>query len=261
MEGLTTSLQQDFDSLSFPDILIKDLRDRMAPYSIRPEDMLRNRIYPVGSALGFLLDHFHIDWKSKAQQADSQFTFEEVLSNALKFETNHPDELVNRSKTAYDYDSAVSSTDSMIGEYLKGFKKELSLFEAQTGYRIQVDFNARSLSRSRSSRAKKWLVEKGTESLCNNYEVYTLKNNDLLLQIENTGVLENNDWDSKKYSIAFFASVIPTFTMDGKNIAPSGTEPRSFQSVELKGANFTLKWSKSGTLSMIDRRFIVTLNE
>lgn len=260
LEDLTSSLQQDFDSLSFPDLILKDLRDRMTEYSIRPEDMLRNRIYPVGSALGFLLDYLHIDWKSKAQQAGEQFTFQKILTESLGLRENHSNEFIDRVKDSYNYNMVQTSTDKIIAEYLEGFKKECAVFEAQTGCRIQIDFTAKSLSRSRASRGKKWLVEKGTQSLCSSYEVYTLKNSDLLLQIQNSAVREYNDWDSKKYSVIFFVSAIPSISLDGDNITFIGDQPKSFQLVELLSPNFKFKSSKSGTITVSVKQITVRLN-
>jgi hypothetical protein len=152
--------------------------------------MARNRMYPLGSAIGFLMDYLHISWKPTAQQAGQQFTFQKVLADALGLRENRPDELVEMAKDAYDYTRVLAATEKIIAEYHEAFKKECTTFEAQSGYRIQIDFTARSLSRSRASRGKKWLVEEGTQSLCSNYEVYTLKNNDLLLQIQNSAVRE-----------------------------------------------------------------------
>lgn len=260
MEGLTSSLQQDFDSLSFPGPLIKDLRDRMTEYSIRPEDMLRNRIYPVGSAIGFLMDYLHIDWKSKAQKAGQEFTFQKLLTDALNLRENDFDELVDSAKDAYNYKVVLTSTDKIISEYLEGFGKACAAFETQSGYCIQIDFTAQNLSRSRASRGKKWLVDKGKQSLCSNYEVYTLKNDDLLLQIQNSAVREYNDWDSKKYSAVFVVSVFPSISLDGRNVAFADNRPHHFQRVELSGANFKFVCSKPGTVTLSKTQITVRLN-
>jgi hypothetical protein len=261
LEGLTSPLLQDFDSITFPGCLIRDLEDRMTGNSVRPEDMLRNRIYPVGSTIGFLLDWLNSDWKSKAQQAGQQFTFQEILTDALGLQGNLPGELVDRTKDAYSFNVVLTSTNKIIAEYLEGFKKECTVFESQNGYRIQIDFIARSLSRSRVSREKKWLVDKGTQSLCSNYQVYTLKNNDLLLQIRNSAVRENNDWDSRKYSAIFFAPELPDIMMDGQNFTFVNNQPQPFQSLELSSANFKFTSSKPGTITLSGKQMTVRLNQ
>jgi len=261
LSSLTSALRQDFETDSFPDILISDMLNRMTENSIRPEDMLRNRIYPVGSAMGFLLDYFHIDWKNKVQQAGSEITFAQLFTEGLGFQKNRFGELVNLAKITYYYDSILSSTNKIIGEYLKGYNVELTKFEAQKGYRIQIDFVSKSLTRSRSSNAKKWLVEKGTQSLCSNYQVYTLKNNDMLLQIQNSAAREYNDWDSKKYSTIFFASELPNILLDGQNFTLSDDKPHSFQHVEFSGTNFKFTYSKSGTITLSGKKIILLLNQ
>ncbi len=260
LEGLTSSLQQEFDSLSFPELLLKDLRDRMTGYSIRPEDMLRNRIYPVGSAIGFLMDYLHIDWKSQAQKAGQQFTFQKILNDALNLRENDIDELVDSAKEAYNYKVVLASTDTIVSEYLASFVKACAAFETQSGYCIQIEFTARSLSRSRASRGTKWLVEKGTQSLCSNYEVYTLKNDDMLLQIRNSAVREYNDWDSRKYSSIFVVSVFPSISLDGRKVAYSDDRPHQFQRAELSGANFKFVSSRPGTITLGRTQITVRLN-
>jgi hypothetical protein len=211
--------------------------------------------------MGFLLDYFNIDWKAKAQQAGSEITFAQLFTESLHLQKDRFGEFVDRAKSTYDYGLILSSTDSIIGEYLQGYKEELAKFEAQKGYRIQIDFTTRSLSRSRASLAKKWLVEKGTRSLCSNYQVYTLKNNDMLLQIQNSAVSEWTDWDSKKYSVVFFVSEIPTISIDDKPFTLADRHVQSFKSAELSGAGFQFKCSKSGSITLSEKRITIGLNQ
>lgn len=261
LKGFTTSLRQNFDSFSFPNLLIRDFRDQTVINSIQPEDMSRNRIYPIGSAIGFLLDYLHIDWKSKAQKAGTQFTFQGVLFDGFESRDDHIESLVNRAKHTYDYQLVLASTDKIIGEYLEGFNREVDEFERQAGYRVQIDFAAKSLSRSRSTRAKKWIIEKGAQSVCKNYEVYTLKNTDLLLQIQNSAIREHIDWDTKKYSIIFFTSLVPNIFLDSSNVAIADKHTRSFQLAEISGANFKFKYSSAGVVTLKGKQIAITLNQ
>jgi hypothetical protein len=260
LSGLTSSLQQDFESISFPDFLIADLQERMTENSIRPEDMLRNRIYPVGSAIGFLLDYFHVDWKTKAQQAGYDFTFAQMFTDGLGLQKNQLNKLVDDAKNMYNYDLILSSTDKIIEEYQVGFNKELTSFEAQFGYRIQIDFTTKSLSRSRASLAKKWLVNKGTLSICSRYQVYTLKNDKMQLQIQNSGVFEQNDWDERKYTVVFFTPEIANISTDGQNISLTKDGNNKFQKLELSGSNCKFSYSKKGTVVINQKQIKITLD-
>jgi hypothetical protein len=91
--------------------------------------------------------------------------------------------------------------------------------------------------------------------------VYTLKNNDVLLQVKNSAVRESIDWDSKKYSIIFFASVLPGISMDGADSTLADEHLYTFQHAELSGANFTCTYSKSGTITLLGRKITVRLNQ
>lgn len=260
LTGLTSSLQSDFAAASFPDILISDLYDRMAGNSIQPENMLRNRIYPVGSAMGFLLDHFHINWKARAQLAGPRFAFHQVLAESLGLEAGRYDELVERAKKAHDYPRISCCTDSLIADYLEGYKKDLASFESQAGHRIQIDFTARSLSRSRSSSGKKWLVDDGSRSLCNNYLVYSLKNSDMLLQIQKSAVSEVIDWDAKKYLVTLFVPELPALSVDGEAISWKGLRNRSFNNAEVSGETLKFRYSKTGKITVTGNRITIVLN-
>ncbi len=56
LSELTKSLSEHFSSISMPEFQLSDFQNRITENSVSPEDMPRNRIYPVASAQGFLLD-------------------------------------------------------------------------------------------------------------------------------------------------------------------------------------------------------------
>ena len=260
LDGLTSSLQQDFHSVMFPDILISDLKERMSENSVRPEDMLCNRIYPVGSAIGFLLDYFQIDWKGLTQKAGTEFTFALLFTDRLDIQKSQFNELVDHEKNRYGYGKILASTDQIIEEYLEGFNKELVRFESQDGYRICIDFTSKSLSRSRASLSKKWLVDKGTRSLCNKYEVYILKAKNMILQLKNIGVLEKTDWDAKKYNITFFLREISSVSIDDKPFTFTQSSKQSFQKIELSGSDCKFSYSGPGVIDIDKNKIIINLN-
>jgi len=258
LSGLTSSLHNDFSSISMPALLLKDFQQRMTGHSISPEDMPRNRIYPVGSAQGFLLDYFNMDWKSKAQEAGPDFTFAQLLGDHLKVDESQLDDLLKKAKDNYGYQEILASTDSLIKEYKNGFNRELESFEAQAGNRIEIELSSNGVGRSRYSRAKKWLLDEGTRELRSHFNIYSLKNDDLLLQVQDAGLLEQNDWGKRIRKVTFFDPEITSISLDGKRIKPAEGKPYQFKNIEILGKNFKLSYSKEGTASFSGN--IVTIN-
>ncbi|MGB2696594.1 MAG: hypothetical protein WBD28_01890 [Candidatus Zixiibacteriota bacterium] len=259
LSSLTSPLSEDFSLISMPEYLLKDFEDRMTENSISPEAMPRYRIYPVGSAQGFLLDYFKIDWKNKAQEAGTEFTYAELLKNHLGLEENQFEELLKKTKKNYGYEEILASTDKLIQEYSEGFKGELESFETQPGNRIEIILKSSGVLRSRSSRAKKWLVDKGTKELCSHFNIYTLKDDDLLFQVHDSGLLEENDWDKRIRKVIFFAPEISSISLDGNSIKLAKGKLHQFQNIEVQGTNFQLTYSQKGNINFTDNRIKIHL--
>ena len=79
--SLLTDLEQDMENISISDLLFDDMKARLTGISVAPEDMLRNRIYPVGATLGFIMDDLKIDWKSEFQIAGYDVSFPQLIIN------------------------------------------------------------------------------------------------------------------------------------------------------------------------------------
>ena len=259
LSGPTTPLSEDFSSISMPEHLLKDFEDRMTGNSISPEAMPRYRIYPVGSAQGFLLDYFEIDWKSKAQDAGTEFTYAQLFKDYLGIDESRFEQLLDKAKRNYDYEKILTSTEELIQEYTDGFNNELHSFESQPGNRIEIILKSSGVLRSRSSREKKWLVERGTKELCSHFKIYSLKNDDLLFQVHNTALLEENDWDKRIRKVIFFASEISSISIDGKSFKLAKGELYQFQQIEVQGSIFRLNYSQKGTITISDNRVKINL--
>lgn len=259
LSNLPSPLSEDFSSISMPEYLLKDFEDRMTGNSISPEAMPRYRIYPVGSAQGFLLDYFNIDWKNRAQEAGTEFTYAQLFKDHLGVEESQFDGLLKKAKKNYGYEQILTSTDKLIQEYSEGFKGELESFEAQPGNRIEIILKSSGVLRSRSSRAKKWLVDKGTKELCSHFNIYTLKYDDLLFQVYDSGLLEENDWDKTIRKVIFFAPEISSISLDGNSIKLPNGKLHQFQNIEVQGTNFQLSYSQKGTISFTDNRVKIDL--
>ncbi len=250
-----------FDAVSFPAWIDEDFNGRLTEGSVAPDDMLRNRIYPVGCSLGFLADSLGIAWKEKAQKASQDFDFASLFKEKFGLADESLNELLDRAKTAASYADILNATDTLIKRYQEQFESERSAFEAQPGFRLELEFAYGSLSRSRSSQAKRWTMDKGRVSLCRHYEVYALKTDDLSLQVRGVGILEEDDWDKKWKKVTFFVPGISMITIDGKMVRPEDEgAPREFNTLELSGNGFTLTAKRAGMLNSSGGKLRIVLN-
>jgi len=250
------ALPRELSTISMPEYLLDDFRQRMAGNSISPADMSRYRIYPVGSAQGFLLDYLGIDWKHKAQQAGRDFTYAELLRDNLGIDQSQFGNLLAEAEAKYDYDAVLADTDRLIQEYQYGFKTELADFESQPGYRVEVDITPRGemVSRSRSSSADKWVVDSGTRELRRHYDVYVLKSENLLVELHDMGVLEEYDWDAGNRRITFFVERIDSVSVDGEPLQPADGATGPFGSLEMLANGVTVSLSRPGTIMVSGRK-------
>ena len=262
LRGLISPLLEDFGSISMPEYLLADFADRMTGNSVSPEDMARNRIYPVGSAQAFLLDYLGVEWKKKAQQAGPDFTFAQLLREELRVEEDELEDLAEKAKEAYAYHEILTSTDSLIQAYQKGFSQALSLFEAQDGFRVEIDLSSKNLRRSRSSSARKWLFDSGTRELCSHFDIYVLKSmldSTLFFQLRDAGLLDENDWDARTKKMVFFVPEIASILLDGKPIENREKSQRQFKEIEVSGKNLKFSYCKEGTITINDRDIRINL--
>jgi hypothetical protein len=258
---LAPALSDELSSTAMPDYLLGDFRERLTGNSISPADMSRYRIYPVGSAQGLLLDYLGIDWKRKAQAAGPEFTFAGLFKDHLNIDKDRFESLLAKAKEKYAYDEVLAATDRLIQEYEAGFKTELAAFESQPGYRLEVDLSTRgeSLSRSRSSSAAKWVVDNGTRELRKHYNVYVLKSDKLLIELQDMGVLEEYDWDAGWRQVVFLVDEMPAITLDGTRLEAADGNAYRFDSIEILGDRAKVSYSKPGTVTVSGRDLKVNL--
>jgi hypothetical protein len=248
-----------FKSISLPGQLDGDFRNRFSEEAVSPEDMPRNRIYPVGAALGFLCDFLGLDWKPLAQAAGPEFAFHTLIDAKIGTGGTRPDELVSGAKKAYGYDRIVTATSTLIEAYHGGYLRDLEAFEKQPLERLEIGFSYRGISRARNSLGKTWLVDKGSKSLCNKYRVFTLKNADLTLQVQYAGIYEENDWDGKRKKVVFYIPSIQGATLDGETVDLTQEFSGPFRTLEIKGASMSLKILKPGTIIRKGRTIAITV--
>jgi hypothetical protein len=241
-------------------IRVKDFETRMKGNTIEPDDMIRNRIYPLGAALGFLADALGVAWKEPAQKAGPDFAFHKILSTALPPDEGSAPALVEEAKRRYGYEEILRATNESMARYKEGFRQALEAFESQPGIRIEIGFSYRSLSRSRVGAGRKWVIDDGAVTLGQTFRVFALKNDDLSVETRENGVLENDDWSGKKKRAAFFAPEITSLVIDGAagNLEPLSS--REFKTLELKGPNFAVSVKAPGALAVSGRTVKVSLS-
>jgi hypothetical protein len=243
--------------------VVEHMRDefqtRITEGSISPEDMPRNRIYPVGSTEGLLADHLGISWREAAQKAGPDFSFVQLFREKLAIRPQGMAALVEETKARYDYEAVLAASTDLIAEYADGFQRELASFEAQEGYRMEVTMPASGVWRSRSSSARKWLVDEGRQELRSHFTTYSISSSDLLLQVYESGVLEQNDWDARTRTVVFYVPEMDSVTLDGvARELPVGKQMR-FGSLGMVADNFKLESTRPGTISRDAGRVAVNL--
>jgi len=250
-----------FTSISFPGLLEEDFRTRFRDEAVSPEDMPRNRIYPVGASLGFFCDFLGLDWKPQAQAAGPEFAFDRLIFEKIGAGEEPPIDLITRAKKVYGYDKIATATDRLIEEYHRGYLRDLEAFEGQPLERLELEFSYRSISRSRNSLGKTWLVDKGSKSLCSRYLVYTLKDADLTLQVQEAGVYEENDWDAKRKKVVFYVPSIQSVTLDGKPVDLAKVLSGPFRTLEVAGQSMRLTVLKPGTITRKGKMITIKVAE
>jgi hypothetical protein len=250
--GLPGSLADDFRSAAHPGYLLHDFSERVTEGSVAPSDMPRNRIYPVGAALGFFLDRIDPGWKRQVTSNAASVSFLSLIKDGLKLEDAALPELLAEAKKACQYEDALTAADRLIAAHEKGFREALAAFQAQNGYRIQIKLKSDGLNRSRSTGEKRWIVDEGRRSLCRHYNVYALRRSGLSLNLHDVGVLEEQDWDARTKTVTFFAPGVHSLLVDG-----SAADPRvarsagKFQRCALSGENLEFATSASGSIRVV----------
>ena len=244
---------------SVPQLLLQNFEKRFTAGSVSPEDMPRNRVYPVAAAQGYLLDVLGIEWKQVAQKAGTDFTYSGLLRDYLSVAPAKQKKLLDEAKSQYSYDQILSATDQQVKAYGDGFRAALATFEAQAGQRVEIKCKPGGVSRSRVASARKWLANSGTRSLCAKFDVYTLKSKDLSLQLTDAGVLELNDWDTHTRTVVWHAAADLQVAIDGSPMNLEEGKPRRFKDLKLTAENGALRYTRPGVVQSSGRRVLVNL--
>lgn len=245
---LLLELAQEIDTLSFKKILLNDMESRLTGLAVAPENMLRNRIYPIGAYLGFLLDGLHIEWKKAFQSAGSTISFHGLLIKHFAMDQRALDKYMQQAKSSYPYQKIYAQAKTLIDKYLSGYEKTFNEFDNQPGIKVAIDIPASGLRRFRSSKEKKWIVEQGKITLCRKYNLYSLEKKALKLEVHNKGLLDQSDWDNNRKRVLFFVPNMTEIKLDGRSVDLRKPMSVNFISIEISGSDFKFKAESKGVL-------------
>jgi hypothetical protein len=257
-----TGICDELAPLTLHDYVLRDFEKRLPDKTLPPEDVARNRIYPVGSGLGLLLDYFGVEWKDRAVEDGRAFEFVELLEPQLDIDADQLGAALAWAEDRYDYEAILQATRGEIERYVRTYEAALSEFQKQPGYRIEVRVPTNGLSRSRSSRSKRWVADAGAKVLSKHFVVYTLKlvgTEEFFLQVRDSGVLDETDRDLDTKAVIFFAPELDGFELGGQPVDPRQDGTHLFEDLSLSGGNFEVRSKRPGTLIIDGRRLTVDL--
>jgi hypothetical protein len=256
----TRLLPEEFRRASVPEDLVVNLRALNTANSVAPEAMSRYRVYPVAGAQAYLLDYLGVEWKGKAQQAGPEFTYAALLRDKLGVTETESESLLETAKKRYGYDKILAASGRLLRGYATGYARQLKAFEAQSGYRVELALSTKGgLTRSRATLSKKWVVDRGSKELCRHYIIYTLKADDLFLEVQNSAALEENDWGAKKRKVVFFVPSVASLMLDGESRTPVTGLHAQFNKIELQCPNLKLNCTRPGRIEIAGHQVTVDL--
>lgn len=261
---LLTNIEKDLVGISIKKLLIEDMESRLTGIAVGPEDMLRNRIYPVGAFLGFLLDALKIDWKEEFQSAGSEVSFSGLLLKHFELDTTQLADYFVKVKANYHYQDIYSTAKNLIDEYLTGYQKALENFNNQQGIRIEINLSNNNLRRFRSSKGKKWVMENGRITLCLNYNLYSLKSltdKKLLLEIHEKALFDENDWEKSIKKVVFFSDSVSSILIDDTSIELTQDIEQRFKKIKIEGDDYKLEADINGSISLNKDGMIINLEQ
>ena len=79
-----------------------------------------------------------------------------------------------------------------------------------------------------------------------------------MIDIQNSGLLQVNDWDAKSADLLFFRNTIDRLEIDGISIKPGKPLDTDFASLLIKGPDFLIIFRKEGHVRISETSVIVT---
>lgn len=250
-----------FEAVTVPSYLQADFESRLTDGALSPADVPRNRIYPIGAAMGVLLDFFRIEWKHKAANLPDSSTLADLLAPSSPVSAVAQASLLQEVERSYDLLDLERSTRRLADAYVREADDAIRAFEAQPGYRVVVQLPAAGTSRSRSSNQTRWVVNNGDRVFCSEFLAYTLRrpNQEVFMSVERRGVLDDLVPPGER-RVAFFVPSVDSIRVDGVPLAVTSATDRPFEGLKVEGAGFSLDARVPGTLKLSAGHLAVKLS-
>jgi len=250
-----------FRSVNAPDYLQEDFESRLTDGALGPADVPRNRIYPTGAAMGVLLDYFGVEWKFPAANLPDSSTLAGLLAPAVPLQASRLESLRKEAERRYDLPRLLRRTQALIDAYVGEAADAIRSFETQPGCRVEVRVPAAGTSRSRSSSAKRWVVDDGRRVFGVEFLAYTLRRpaQQMLLTVERRAVLDDLLPQGER-RVTFFAPAVDSILVDGVPLIATSVTDHPFQRLTIQEPGFSLEARVPGTLTRSAGRIAVRLS-
>jgi hypothetical protein len=230
--------------------LADDFDRRISAGAIAPMDMARNRIYPMAAAAGFLLDVHDPDWKTAVERDGTGRGLFQHLADAIGPTAASRSLYVDRARERYGWQSLLSASAGLVGEYLDGYNVALRRFNAEAGTRVVLRVPVANITRSRSSREDRWVVDAGRRTL-GSFVVFTLSTRSgpgFDLNVRNAYVLDETDDDGYR-SVTLHVIGPVSITADAQPVSTETEATREFESLSFEASGAGLHSALPGMLT------------
>jgi hypothetical protein len=221
--------------------------------AIAPTDMARNRIYPMAAAAGFLLDAYDRDWKTAVERDGTGRGLFQHLSDAIGPTAASRSVQVDRARERYGWQSLLPASAGLVDDYLGRYNEALRRFETEVGTRVVLQVPTANITRSRSSREERWVVDAGRRTL-GRFVVFTLSTRSgarLELNVRDAYVLDETDDDGYRY-VTFHVIGPLTTTADAQPVPTEPEATREFETLSFEASNAGLHSALRGSPVAID---------
>lgn len=242
--------------------LADDFDRRISAGAIAPTDMARNRLYPMAAAVGFLLDAYEPGWKTAVERDGTGRGLFQHLADAIGPTAASRLVHVDRARKRYGWQSLLSASAGLVSKYLDSYNEALRRFNAEAGTRVVLRVPATNITRSRSSREDRWVVDAGRRTL-GRVVVFTLSTRSgprFDLNVRNAFVLDETDDDGYR-SVTFHVIGPVSITADAQPVSTETDATREFESLSFEASGAGLHSALRGTLTTRPRELRIRIRE
>jgi hypothetical protein len=204
----------------------------------------------MAAAAGFLLDVHDPDWKTAVERDGTGRGLFQHLADAIGPTAASRSLYVDRARERYGWQSLLSASAGLVSEYLDGYNEALRRFNAEAGTRVVLRVPAANITRSRSSREDRWVVDAGRRTL-GRFVVFTLSTRGgprFDLNVRDAYVLDETDDDGHR-SVTFHVIGPVSITADAQPVSTESEATREFESLSFEASSAGLHSALRGTLT------------